>query len=471
MTGSLAIEKSWIRAYFDENYLWPEQVPVVDAMGAAYTGSIAQLNTFNNVPVPLDNYFKALKSPQLTATGANLDRFSFTYNTADWTALSQAGQSFGYGMELVFVSKTVPRRLLVAYVDPATPAAAAGVQRGAELVLIDGVDVATEASQAGIDALNAGLYPSSGAAHSFTIRDAGSATTRSINLTPQVITSTPVQNVKTITVPGQPSLGTVGYVQFNDHIASSERQLVEAFNTLKAQNATDLVLDMRYNGGGFLYIASELAYMIAGPARTYNAGQSRVFEKLQFNAKRVADNNSARSSFPFYNEYCLDAACTGTAALPTLNLARVYVIAQSGTCSASESVINGLRGVGVQVILIGGTTCGKPYGFTAKDNCGVSYFPIEFKGTNALGFGDYADGFSPACAAADDYSKQLGDPAEGMLASALYAQRNGRCANGSAYATAIDALAIRSGSAASKSAQGDAGGIMLKHPVRESRWR
>ena len=78
-----------------------------------------------------------------------------------------------------------------------------------------------------------------------------------------------------------------------------------------------------------------------------------------------------------------------------LNLNRVVVISGSGTCSASESIINGLRGVGVDVVLIGDTTCGKPYGFYAIDNCGTTYFTVQFKGVNALGFGDYADGFSP----------------------------------------------------------------------------
>ena len=62
--------------------------------------------------------------------------------------------------------------------------------------------------------------------------------------------------------------------------------------------------------------------------------------------------------------------------LPNLGLNRVYVLASAGTCSASESVINGLRGIDVEVIVLGSSTCGKPYGFTAKDNCGLSYFPV-----------------------------------------------------------------------------------------------
>jgi len=90
------------------------------------------------------------------------------------------------------------------------------------------------------------------------------------------------------------------------------------------------------------------------------------------------------------------------------------------------------------VQLIGSTSCGKPYGFTAKDNCGVSYFPIEFRGANYKGFGDYADGFSPTsgavsntnlagCASTDDLGKPLGSPTERMLSAALQRAAYGNC--------------------------------------------
>ena len=74
----------------------------------------------------------------------------------------------------------------------------------------------------------------------------------------------------------------------------------------------------------------------------------------------------------------------------------MYIITGPGTCSASESIINSLRGVNVNVYLIGSTTCGKPYGFYPTDNCGTTYFSIQFRGENAANFGDYTDGFSPA---------------------------------------------------------------------------
>jgi carboxyl-terminal processing protease len=125
--------------------------------------------------------------------------------------------------------------------------------------------------------------------------------------------------------------------------------------------------------------------------------------------------------------------------LPTLDLARVYVITGGTTCSASESIINGLRGVGVEVVQIGSTTCGKPYGFYPRDNCGTTYFSIQFKGVNAAGFGDYTDGFSPSntlvgtgtsvpgCSVADDFTLELGDVNERRLRAALDHTLTGTC--------------------------------------------
>ena len=94
--------------------------------------------------------------------------------------------------------------------------------------------------------------------------------------------------------------------------------------------------------------------------------------------------------------------------------------------------MNGLRGVDVDVYQIGTTTCGKPYGFYAEDNCGTTYFTIQFQGENDKGFADYSDGFEPSssasgtdgfrvpgCVVADDFTRALGDPNEGRLAAAL----------------------------------------------------
>jgi hypothetical protein len=146
----------------------------------------------------------------------------------------------------------------------------------------------------------------------------------------------------------------------------------------------------------------------------------------------------ANAPTPFYNTG-LGFSVTDGAAIQTLSLPRVFVLSTSNTCSASESVINGLRGIDVDVVLIGGATCGKPYGFYPEDNCGQTYFSIQFKGINDKSFGDYPDGFAPAnsssvfavkipgCAVADDMNHDLGDTNEAMLAAVMGYRVDGSC--------------------------------------------
>ena len=343
----------------------------------------------------------------------------------------------------MLLQNTVPRNVVVAFTQPNSPAtnAPANLARGATLLNIDGVDVINGTD---VDTLNAGLFPANpGETHTFTVRDID-GTERTFSMTSATITSVPVQNVSTIPT----ATGDVGYMLFNDHIATSEQGLVDAVTQLEAANISDLVVDLRYNGGGFLDIASEFAYMIAGAGPT--AG--RTFELLQFNDQHPTTNpvtGTPIAPVPFLTTGQGFSVAQGTP-LPTLDLARVFVLTGPNTCSASEAVMNGLRGVGVEVIQIGSTTCGKPYGFYPTDNCGSTYFTIQFQGINELGFGDYPDGFAPqntglvggnfigvsipGCSVGDDFSKALGDPTEGRLAAALQYRDNGSCpaASGSA---------------------------------------
>ena len=413
VAGSLLAEKHFLRSWTNELYLWFNEVADLDPASVA----------------AVSDYFKLLKTTATTSTGAAKDRFHFTYDSAAYYQLSQSGTSLGYGISWAIVQSSPPRRVVVEYVQPGTQAATLGIDRGAELLTIDGVDVVNNNTQAGIDTINASLFsPASGSSHQFGIRDRSGAT-RSLTLNASSVSFSAVPVTRVLTT----ASGNLGYLLFNDHTRAAEQELITAINTLKNANVQDLVLDLRYNGGGFLAIASELAYMIAGNART--AG--KTFERTQFNSKYPTTNpvtGAALDPLPFSSTTVF---ATTTTSLPTLNLGRVYVLTSDGTCSASESVINSLRGIGVSVYQIGGTTCGKPYGFYPQDNCGTTYFSIQFKGVNALGFGDYPDGFSatrttgdaqanlPGCAASEDYAHDLGDPLEERLRVAMvYRQSN-----------------------------------------------
>jgi carboxyl-terminal processing protease len=401
--GTLEQEKRWIRSFVDETYLWYNEVP------NALSPDFANART----------YFDALKTPARTLSGRPKDEFHFYSDTAAYEAQSTTSSSAGYGWSLAAISNVPPRAFVVALVQPNSPAAQAGIQRGARILTVDGADLVNGSDVA---TLNAGLSPAAlGEAHSFSILDAGAATPRNVSLTSSLVTSLSVQNVRTIDT----ATGPVGYMLFNTFNFPSEGQLIAGFNQLAEASVRDLVLDMRYNGGGLVYISSELAYMVAGATAT----RGKLYSKLSFSDKRVADNNNPNNSVPFYNG-ASGIANTGTTAgtpLPSLNLPRVFVLTSGSTASASEEFINGLEGIGVQVIRIGGTTRGKPYGFVPRDNCGTTYFSIEFKSTNQKGFGDYADGFPSTCQVSDDFTNQLGDPVEARLAGALNYRLTGVC--------------------------------------------
>ncbi len=213
----------------------------------------------------------------------------------------------------------------------------------------------------------------------------------------------------------------VGYVLFNEHSRGAQDALITAFGSLRDAAVQDLVLDLRYNGGGFLYIAQAAAAMVAGPSV-----EGQVFESVRYNAHRTAESTAGTFIF---STRVLTAETTYSRdhPLPQLNLPRLYVLTSQLTCSASESIINSLRGIGVQVILVGDRTCGKPYGFHRKDNCGQAYFPIEFQVYNAQGYGDYTSGFPVQCPVKENPRTALGAPEEPLLAAALMHIDTGSC--------------------------------------------
>ena len=404
--GSTTDENNFLRSWTNDTYLWFGEV--VDRDPATFSSTL--------------DYFALLKTTATTSSGQAKDKFHFTYDTDDWIALSQSGISAGYGAAFEILSPMPPRRIVVAFVEEDEPAFGE-LQRGDEIIQVDGADAVNGNTQAVVDTLNAGLFPENlNETHTFRVR-ALNGIERTVTLTSEEIFNDPVPVVETFSTPS----GNVGYLVFNDHSAVAEASLAGPIDAMEAQGITDLILDMRYNGGGYLDIASELAYMVANP--TLTSGQT--FEELVFNSKHTSRNpvtGETLTPTPFHSTTQFSNVSTQ---LPNLNLNRVYIITGPGTCSASESVINGLRGVDVEVYIIGSTTCGKPYGFYPTDNCGTTYFSIQFRGENDAGFGDYADGFSPAnttanagtlvpgCSVADDFTHELGDPGEGRIAAAL----------------------------------------------------
>ncbi|MDC7676215.1 S41 family peptidase [Asticcacaulis machinosus] len=447
--GTELAEKNWLRSWTRETYLWNTEVTDTNpANGGTRT-----------------EYFATLKTLALTASGAPKDQFHFSEPTTEYLARRNAVASASYGAEFAILSGSVPRDVRVLYTDPNSPAEEmAGGQkkliRGTQILRVNGIDLVNGGStEAEINILNNGLFPpATGVTTTMEVRDPGTTTTRTITLTAQNLSAKAVNRTRVLP---DGAGGKIGYVLFNTFSPNaSEAELAGAMTTMRNEGVRDMVLDLRYNGGGLLAVASQLSYMVAGDARTTN----RNFESLRFNALAGSRNpvtGQANNPVPFYTTGLGFSLAQGTA-LPTLNLPRVFVLTTDATCSASEAVINGLRGIGVEVVQIGGRTCGKPYGFYPQDNCGETYYTIQFQGVNHAGFGDYADGFVPAnaatstgvkiagCSANDDLTRELGDSTEGLLRAAIGYATTGACPTPPPVATS----AIQSGAFSSRNAGG-----------------
>ena len=443
--GTPADEKYWIRSYIHEEYLWYREVEDLDPAGIS-----DRLDYFDRLTI-------------------NKDRFS-DYESTEDSIRSASGRVYGYGMRVVW------RRLddgtldfYVAYIESDSPAAEEKIDRGDRILKVSTVgpnaetyNVSAPTSRSELEKGWAAIYnPANGSTYSFSIRKRGASEPTDIEVTAGEVTVHPVHNVKRVLVDGE----YVGYMTFNTFLSRlAEGELKAAINELnEGDGIEDLVLDLRYNGGGYVYVARQLSYMIAG-----DWSRDLLFLEYLYNDKRL-EGDYRRNFLSVGVGHSLPEG----EKLPTLNLGRgptddgdasnpkpgerddagtVYVLTSARTCSASEVVINGLRGVNVNVVLIGSTTCGKTYGFVPADNCGIRYSAANFQSINAKGFGDYADGFKPenvsgtgesgsilgnvfgtgvsvpGCHVAwDDTSKDLGDITEARFAAALKYRKDGSC--------------------------------------------
>jgi len=414
--GTVTDENNWIRSMSHEIYLWYRELPDIDPA---------------EVQNPID-YFNQMKTSTKTASGRDKDQFHFTMDTEEYFKVVQSGISANYGAKYI-VTNTWPKRVFIAYISVGSPAHNANIDRGAEILAIDGLYLNNISPQQYTDIIVKYLAPSElGETHSFVIRDLNAINPRTVQLTSAEVTEIPVYQTKVITQNDK----KIGYLVLNTFlVATAEDQLISAVNSLRQQNIDELILDLRYNSGGLLKISAALGTMIAG-----NQATGRVYEEIFFNDKHSVFNpitGDLLSPVNFPGVASENSNNEGTS-LPKLNLSKVYVLSTGNTASASEALINGLRGIDIDVILIGENTRGKPYGYYGLDNCGTAYFTIQFKGQNAKGYGDYADGFIPSvvdngedrvlgCRVSDDLSRELGNSDENMLATALHFIENDSC--------------------------------------------
>jgi C-terminal processing protease CtpA/Prc len=347
---------------------------------------------YNQVAEGVDHTNFTSPAALLESVRPAIDRWSYITSKDNYYNYSEEGKFYGMGCSVEF---DLNKNLWVRFVYDGSPADEAGIARSDEILSING---RSSSLFADLEAVWDEIYRYESAEVEFRTQ---SGWTQTRTLASDWVTINAVLHRDLIEIDDV----KIGYLVFKTFIEPAEAELDAAFAYFKRQGVDELILDLRYNGGGRISIALHLASLIAGENTN-----DEVFCKTHHNDK--------------YSRY--DAADLFSLPTYALGLDRVFVISTSSTCSASELIINGLSPF-MEVVQVGGSTCGKPVGMYAHDFCDSVILPIEFKSANAQDETDYFDGLAPTCAAEDDLTRQFGDQEEEALKTALYYIANGAC--------------------------------------------
>ena len=203
----------------------------------------------------------------------------------------------------------------------------------------------------------------------------------------------------------------VGYLRFDSFTESSVAEIENIFTIFHNENIDELIIDLRYNGGGSVATASNLLDNIN------NAYASQRQMYLDWNVNY--QNNNA--SYTFEDADMQDGN--------ELTMKRVFFLVTKNSASASEAVISALMPyLGADnVITVGDDTHGKPVGMSGKTYGSNYYFLINFFVRNNAGDTTSFDGIPTTCIAEDDLTHLMGDANETMLKTALHYIENGSC--------------------------------------------
>lgn len=341
-----------------------------------------------------NDYFQALLYKEK-------DHWSFITDLESFNQHYQEGKYVGLGIRMKFDAEA---NLRVAFAYEDSPMGKAGVTRGYKILSINGTS-AEEIYNNGMS----GVLKETG--NDFVLENL-EGEEESLTVGMQEISESAIL----VDSVYERSDSKIGYFMFQNFTEPANPALEKTFSAFKEKGVTDLVIDLRYNGGGMLKIASQIADLVAG---THASGT--LFYKNIHNQH----HSEADAEYPLYFEERANS----------LDIGSVVFITTDASASASEAVINGLninalKDV-VDVKVVGSATHGKPVGmypFYSDENelsIGKVVAPVTFKGVNADNYGDYFGGIPADAQRLDDLAHRFGNTDEMCLQEALYYIENG----------------------------------------------
>jgi carboxyl-terminal processing protease len=429
--------KDSVYLYANEDYLWNTSLPSYSTFNPRSFTNSNDLTALTNELNALSQYAINPSTNQPYEYYPNSPgeaKYSFIDDGTETAALNGVKGDYGFDYNYNDVND-----IRVLYVYPGSPAALAGIKRGYEITSINN---STNISYDGLLSDGSKSGTGSGTNDNFVYNAIFSSATITmtlqkpdkssinVNLTTSNYTVNPVLKD---TVFDEGNGHKVGYIVFNSFTSddNADPVLNAAFSNFAAKGVTDLCVDLRYNGGGYVSTAEYLDNLIVPIAKSGSLMYNTYFNSNLVNGKDPLLKNQVRknpTTGQDYNytqqDYSVAGNAVNFAKNGTLNANRVFFIIAGGTASASELTINNLRPQ-MDVQFIGQTSYGKPVGFfDININKYIMYTP-EFSVKNSAGQGDYYAGFTPGATGYpgvndyDDYTKDFGDPTEGLLAHVL----------------------------------------------------
>lgn len=431
------LTKDSIFLYAKELYYWNTSLPTYDAFKPrTYNSNEAELFALTQFSLN-----PATGRPYEYTGGTNPKYSFFDYGTAGKTASLKAdvnGTETDYGFS---VDYNATNDLRVKYVYPNSPASQQGLSRASRITSVNGqTNIAYSSSN--LTFLNNAFFGTN-AAVTITFTDLAGVT-KTVTVTRASYTVNPILYTNVYTA------GTkkVGYIVFNSFTNNASAAINTAFASFASQGVTEVVVDLRYNGGGYVSTATQIINILGPAAQTgnimyttyyndYLQGLTTAQRKTSILAQQpLTDDAGKLQTFSSgvngkYATYAdLNYSSTSAdniekfAKTGALNLSRIYFIVTSSTASASELTINSLKPV-MDVKLIGKTTYGKPVGFFPIKIDKVDMYIPEFETKNQTGTGGYYSGLTVDKDAFEDLSKTWGDESEVLLSYALQYAKTG----------------------------------------------